>query len=125
MAVVADFNLVVVAGPNTGREFDVSGSTTIGRDQSSGIVIDDSEASRRHASFSVEDDGVRVEDLSSTNGTWVAGERIAAPRVVRPGEKIRVGTTVLEVRAVAQATQFAAPVAEPLQQVETAPDVER
>ena len=50
-------SIVIVQGPNEGREFDISGATSIGRDTSAGLVIDDPEASRRHASLSLEGDG--------------------------------------------------------------------
>jgi hypothetical protein len=95
---VADLQLVVIDGPNEGREFEIAGSAVIGRDPSSGIVLDDPEASRRHASVSASGDSVTVEDLGSTNGTFVAGERIEGSREVHSGTRIRIGTTVLEVR---------------------------
>src|ERR687893_1513487 len=96
---MADLQLIVVDGPNQGTEFDISGSAVIGRDPSSGIVLDDPESSRRHASVSVSGDSVTVEDLGSTNGTYVSGERITGQREVGSGDRIRIGTTVLEVRS--------------------------
>jgi hypothetical protein len=105
---VAELKLVVVDGPDAGTEFDISGAAVIGRDPSSGIVLDDPESSRRHASVSVSGDTVTVEDLGSTNGTYVSGERITAQRTVGSGDRIRIGTTVLEVRAEVQATRIGA-----------------
>jgi pSer/pThr/pTyr-binding forkhead associated (FHA) protein len=93
---MADIQLVVVDGPLQGKEFEIAGSAVIGRDPSSGLVLEDPEASRRHASVSPEADGVNVEDLGSTNGTYVNGNRLAAPVVLRPGDRVQVGTTVLE-----------------------------
>jgi pSer/pThr/pTyr-binding forkhead associated (FHA) protein len=107
---VADVQIVVVDGPNAGREFELSGSTVVGRDQSAGLVIDDAEASRRHASLSVEGTTVTVEDLGSTNGTFVNGARISAPKELTGGDKLRIGTTVFELR-VPQAEE--PPAAEP------------
>src|SRR5215218_8502825 len=101
---MADLQLIVVDGPNQGTEFDISGSSVIGRDPSSGIVLDDAEASRRHASVSAAGDTIMVEDLGSTNGTYVAGERIQGSREVASGDRIRIGTTVMEVRVAAAAT---------------------
>src|SRR5215212_5598429 len=100
---MADIQLVVVDGPLQGTQFDIAGSSVIGRDPSSGIVLDDPEASRRHAAISAEDDGLTVEDLGSTNGTYVAGERIQGSRRVGDGDRIRIGTTVMEVRVAAAA----------------------
>src|SRR3712207_5164414 len=99
---MADLQLVVVDGPHQGTEFDINGSAVLGRDPSSGIVLEDPEASRRHASVSAEGGGAIVEDLGSTNGTYVSGERIEGSRSVGNGERIRIGTTVLEVRVEAE-----------------------
>jgi hypothetical protein len=96
----------VVEGPNQGMEFELSGSTTVGRDPSAGLVIDDAEASRRHASLSLDGENVMVEDLGSTNGTFVNGKRLTAAHTLMEGEKLRIGTTVFELRAApAQATR--------------------
>src|SRR3954454_467908 len=105
---MADLQLIVVDGPSAGTEFDIAGSSVIGRDPSSGIVLDDAEASRRHASVSAEGDAITVEDLGSTNGTYVAGERIEGSRRVTSGDRIRIGTTVMEVRVAAAATALGA-----------------
>jgi predicted component of type VI protein secretion system len=94
---VAEVRIVVVEGPDAGQEFDLSGATTIGRDPSAGIVIDDAEASRRHASLSVEGSTVTVEDLGSTNGTFVNGARIAGAQALRAGDQVRVGQTTMSV----------------------------
>jgi hypothetical protein len=61
-------------------------------------VIDDPEASRRHASLSLEGSTVTVEDLGSTNGTFVNGARISAPKELANGDKVRIGTTVFELQ---------------------------
>jgi pSer/pThr/pTyr-binding forkhead associated (FHA) protein/uncharacterized RDD family membrane protein YckC len=96
---VAEVRLSVVGGPDEGKEFDLSGSTIVGRDQSAGIVIDDPESSRRHASLSVEGSTVTVEDLGSTNGTFVNGQRISSPQTLSGADKLRIGTTTFEVHA--------------------------
>jgi pSer/pThr/pTyr-binding forkhead associated (FHA) protein len=99
VAAVADVSIVIVQGPNEGREFEVSGAIVVGRDASAGLVIDDPEASRRHASLSLDGDSLMVEDLGSTNGTFVNGARISAPQKLDNGDKLRIGTTVFEVHA--------------------------
>jgi pSer/pThr/pTyr-binding forkhead associated (FHA) protein len=89
--------LVVLDGPNSGREFPLSGAfaIAIGRDDTAGIVIEDDQVSRRHALLTMVDEGARVDDLGSTNGTWVNGARIAVPQALREGDELRVGGTRL------------------------------
>lgn len=93
----AAVELVIVDGPDAGRCFDLAGVVVLGRDRSAGIVVDDPEVSRKHASLAAHADGVEIEDLGSRNGTFVHGERIAACRLTG-GDRLRVGSTVLEVR---------------------------
>jgi hypothetical protein len=106
---VAELQLVIIEGQGAGREFVLAGAVVAGRDPDSGIVIDDQEASRRHASFAAEGTSVTVEDLGSTNGTYVNEERITASRTIAEGDRIRIGTTVLELRPAGQATQTVPP----------------
>jgi Inner membrane component of T3SS, cytoplasmic domain/Domain of unknown function (DUF4389) len=95
---MAEIKLQILEGPNAGRELDVEGAAVIGRDPgSAALVIEDAEASRRHASLIPEGQSVNVEDLGSKNGTYVNGERLVGARVLVPGDRLRVGTTVLEV----------------------------
>ena len=58
-------------------------------------MIEDDQVSRRHALVTVFDDGARVNDLGSTNGTWVNGARIAMPHPLLEGDELRVGGTRL------------------------------
>ena len=95
---MTELKLVITEGRDTGRGFQVSGTLSIGRDADAGILIDDDEASRRHAVVTRDGDGVVVQDLDSTNGTWVNEERVASERRVRVGDRLRVGATVLELR---------------------------
>ena len=98
---MAAVQIVAVEGPDAGKSFDLSGATTIGRDPGAGIALDDSDASRNHASLTVEGTTVTVEDLGSTNGTFVNGERLSAARRLSPMDKVRIGTTVFELRVAA------------------------
>jgi pSer/pThr/pTyr-binding forkhead associated (FHA) protein len=67
----------------------------IGRDAGTGIRLDGDEfASAQHARIDPRQDGVWVEDLGSTNGTFLNGERITAERL-QPGDVVRVGQTEL------------------------------
>jgi Inner membrane component of T3SS, cytoplasmic domain/Domain of unknown function (DUF4389) len=106
VAEVAEAQLKIIDGPNAGTEFDLSGAVVLGRDPSAGIVVEDPEASRRHASMSVEGGTATVEDLGSTNGTFVNGERLSGPKTLSDGDKLRIGTTVLEFRSLTQATRL-------------------
>jgi pSer/pThr/pTyr-binding forkhead associated (FHA) protein len=95
---VDDLRLVITSGNDEGRSFRLAGVSTIGRDPSAGIVLDDAEVSRRHAVVSVEESAVLIQDLESMNGVWVNDERIAAERPIGVGDRVRIGATQLELR---------------------------
>jgi pSer/pThr/pTyr-binding forkhead associated (FHA) protein len=91
----ARFLVLDGSGRKKGSTIDVASPTTLGRDPGSDIRLDDDEfASARHARIEPRSDGVWVEDLGSTNGTFVNGERITAERLA-PGDVLRVGQTEL------------------------------
>ena len=91
--------LVVVKSPDLveGRDFEVdSAQLTIGRGGQNDISIrSDEYASARHARFEPRQDGVWVQDLGSTNGTYLNGTRLDRPRRLNPGDVVRVGETDL------------------------------
>jgi FHA domain-containing protein len=91
--------LVVVKSPDLveGRDFEVdSAQLTIGRGGQNDISIrSDEYASARHARFEPRQDGVWVQDLGSTNGTYLNGARLDRPRRLNPGDVVRVGETDL------------------------------
>ena len=91
--------LVVVAGPTfqDGEVFSLgSHPLTIGRAVNNDVSMPDDEyASGRHARFEPRRDGVWVEDIGSTNGTFVNGIRLTRERKLTPGDIIRVGETDL------------------------------
>jgi pSer/pThr/pTyr-binding forkhead associated (FHA) protein len=64
---------------------------TLGRDLSSDVVIGDSEVSRTHARLSWQDDGYVIQDLKSTNGTWVNGRPVILPARLTAGDKVTLG----------------------------------
>lgn len=89
--------LRVLGGPGlpTGKTIDIGVATIIGREDNVGIRLDGDEfASGQHARIDPRADGVWVEDLRSTNGTFVNGERITAQRL-QAGDVVRVGQTEL------------------------------
>jgi pSer/pThr/pTyr-binding forkhead associated (FHA) protein len=69
----------------------------IGRSSSANLVLDDEFASGRHAQLVPRDGGWVLEDLGSTNGTFLGRERIAGPVELVAGQSIRIGNTTLEV----------------------------
>lgn len=95
---MADPKLVVVQGAHEGREFGLAGVQILGREQSAAITIEDPEVSRQHLQITVEGSRVAIEDLGSTNGTFVNDQKLAAPAMLQPGDKVRVGQTVMELR---------------------------
>ena len=113
----------VVSGPGAGQTFDARGEVVIGREEGFDLG-GDPELSRRHARISTGSSGeLLIEDLGSTNGTIVNGQRISAPTQVRGGDRIELGGTVLEVIGDAGGTQAtrAAPVPQPVPQEEQRP----
>jgi hypothetical protein len=91
---------VVVYGPDGARPrtFRLAASMAVGRAPECEIRLDDTYVSQQHARIFGKGDRWYVEDLGSTNGTFVNDQRLAAPAQVEPGDRIRVGTTVLELR---------------------------
>jgi pSer/pThr/pTyr-binding forkhead associated (FHA) protein len=91
----------VLGGPGlrAGKTIEIVSATVIGRDAGTGIRLDGDEfASSQHARIEPRQDGVWVEDLGSTNGTFVNEQKLAAPAMLQPGDKVRVGQTVMELR---------------------------
>lgn len=84
-------------GDYAGRNVELTGSTfVIGRDESCDLTLDDERASRQHARITLQADGTAtIEDLGSSNGTLVNGERLAGQRTLDGGETIQIGSTVL------------------------------
>ena len=81
--------------PGTERELD-STPVTVGRAAENDLVLEDDEfASVKHARIEPRRDGVWLQDLESTNGTFVNGAKVTRPRKLSPGDVIRVGETDL------------------------------
>lgn len=78
--------------------FRLSRPVQIGRDPSCEITVDDAYVSQQHARIYGQDGSWFVEDLGSTNGTYLNDRRLAAPAPVHAGDVVRVGKTVLELR---------------------------
>ncbi len=97
MAEPRDHYLVIVEGWGAGRRLKLERPLRIGRQQDCGLVMPDSQVSARHCELSLQSMGVdlRIEDLGSTNGTFVEGKRIERFASLPPGGVMRVGKQVL------------------------------
>ncbi len=99
-----DVRLVVQRSPSLeqGQEFPVdSAPVTVGRGGQNDLVLEGDEfASARHARIELRGDGVWVQDLDSTNGTYVNGSRVAGAERLDAGDVLRVGETDLRVEEV-------------------------
>lgn len=120
------YRLTLRQGPVPGKLFElVKDVATIGRDVSNDIVINDAEVSRSHARLTSQAGGYLLEDLASTNGTFVNGQRLIGPKVLNPGDVIGLGeTVVLEytgMAADAGATVIAQAPMRPMEHVTAAP----
>jgi DNA-binding winged helix-turn-helix (wHTH) protein len=74
------------------------GEHIAGRDAECSLVVDGTTVSRRHARITVARAAATIEDLDSTNGTYVNGARISAPTPLAPGDRFALGSEVLRVR---------------------------
>ena len=92
-------HLLVTAGDLMGTRITLSGAPVlIGRAPDSTLVLTDDYASNRHARISLQDGIWVVEDLGSTNGTYVGQRKLEGPVPLEPGIGVRIGKTVLELR---------------------------
>jgi pSer/pThr/pTyr-binding forkhead associated (FHA) protein len=80
-----------------GHTFPLGDELTVGRAAGCQITLDDTYASQIHARIFTRDGHLHVEDLGSTNGTYLNRRKVSAPMVVNRGDQIQIGSTVLEV----------------------------
>lgn len=92
------FVLEIVEGPGAGRQLDLDHTVEIGRDPACALPLDDDLVSRHHARVSPRNGSVVVEDLESTNGTFVNGMTLTGPTAINPGDHLLIGVTVVELR---------------------------
>ena len=91
----AAFRLIVRTGPNPGVVIDLTKEVSMmGRDVTNDVVLGDAEVSRQHARITRTPAGYVLEDLGSTNGTFVNGDRLATPRVLNGGDLLGLGEIV-------------------------------
>ncbi|MGK2927973.1 MAG: FHA domain-containing protein FhaB/FipA [Acidimicrobiales bacterium] len=80
-----------------GQTYSLGDELTVGRAAGCEITLDDNYASQVHARLFTRDDQLYVEDLGSTNGTYLNRRKVSAPMVVSRGDQVQIGSTVMEV----------------------------
>jgi pSer/pThr/pTyr-binding forkhead associated (FHA) protein len=93
---MSQFQFVMRSGPTPGVTFPLEGDQLIiGRDASNSVAINDAEISRKHSRLSFQGGKYVLEDLGSTNGTFVNGQRLAGPVVLKPGDVVSLGEQIV------------------------------
>ncbi|RLZ02648.1 FHA domain-containing protein [Kocuria tytonicola] len=91
--------LVVLEGPLAGSSYQLSAAPVmLGRSTEATVPLEDDYASGRHARLFPQGSRWFLEDLGSTNGTFVEGQKLSRAAAVEPGVRFRVGRTVMELR---------------------------
>lgn len=104
------FVLRGVSGSTFGKTFPLYGSTVIGRAKDCDLSVEEEEVSRKHARITVSPSGLMVEDLGSSNGTFVNSRRIQSGPLA-PGDELRIDNLRFLVQAPGMQTPLAAPTA--------------
>ena len=79
-----------------GHTFDLSSELTVGRAAGCQVTLDDTFVSQMHARVFQREGQVLVEDLGSTNGTYLNRQKVTGPVALRPGDELQIGNTVME-----------------------------
>jgi hypothetical protein len=88
----SQYRLVVRQGATAGQVYELDkDEISVGRDITNDIVLNDAEVSRRHARLILEQGRYKIEDLNSTNGTYIDGQRLIGPHLLAIGEIIMFG----------------------------------
>lgn len=90
--------LIVKTGPLAGHLIEVRSEIVLGR-EGGDVVVDDPKMSRRHAKVRPAGEGLEIEDLGSTNGTFLNGARIRGTRRLNAGDMVKMGETIIEMKA--------------------------
>ncbi|MCB1014796.1 MAG: FHA domain-containing protein [Acidimicrobiales bacterium] len=87
---------VVEPAAQKGRTFPLGDEITVGRAAGCSVTLDDTYVSQIHSRVFIRDGKVFVEDLGSTNGTYLEGVKVQGPMVMKKGDRLKVGSTVME-----------------------------
>ena len=82
--------------PLAGRTYDLGDELTIGRAAGCQITLDDTFVSQLHARVFRREGNFLVEDLGSTNGTYLNRQKVTGPMMIRAGDELQIGNTVME-----------------------------
>ena len=97
---VAALPALCLVNQQTGQQFSLKDRLTIGRSEESGLRLDDRELSRNHAVIEPLSGGWQIQDLNSTNGTWLNDIRLTGTAPLKAGDILRFGTTILRVESI-------------------------
>jgi predicted component of type VI protein secretion system len=93
---MAQFRFVMRSGPTIGKEFPLEApEISIGRDSTNTVAISDAEVSRRHARMELRGSSYVIQDLGSTNGTFVNGTRVSGVQVLNRGDMVSFGEGIV------------------------------
>ena len=90
--------VMVEPADQAGRSYLLDNEASIGRAAGCQITLDDTYASQIHARVFLRDNQWLVEDLGSTNGTWLNRQKVSGPMVLQRGDRLQIGNTVMELR---------------------------
>jgi len=92
----AQYQFVMRSGPTVGEKYPLDAQeVSIGRDAVNSIAINDAEVSRRHARLELRGSAYVIQDLGSTNGTFINGTRISGMQVLNPGDTVAFGEGIV------------------------------
>jgi predicted component of type VI protein secretion system len=100
--VAGELNLEVIEGPDAGKQIVIDRPIVIGRDADSDLVLQDGEVSGQHARITPSPDGTAtIEDLESTNGTFINQNELMGPAHLEAGDQLLVGVSVIQLSTAA------------------------
>ena len=93
---MAQFQFVMQSGPVVGKVYPLEGDEiSIGRDNTNTVAISDAEVSRRHARMELRGSAYVIQDLGSTNGTFVNGSHVSGMQALNPGDTVSFGEGIV------------------------------
>jgi pSer/pThr/pTyr-binding forkhead associated (FHA) protein len=90
--------VMIEPADQAGRSYPLDDEASIGRAAGCQITLDDTYSSQIHARVFLRDGQWLVEDLGSTNGTWLNRQKVSGPMVLQRGDRLQIGNTVMELR---------------------------